>query len=141
MQNSQLPRFCRLTFNPILLTQTLNRLFVVCAVVAFFIESFVVTLKAAAGTLDDVRSRDKLICGVSEGLPGFSEKDGSGAWRGFDVDFCKDRRGEVYQVPLMTLFESRHAEVEVQRKLLALQRDLAKARAQLAFKPVPGDAR
>lgn len=45
------------------------------------------------------------------------------------------------QVPLMTLFESRHAEVEVQRKLLALQRDLAKARAQLAFKPVPGDAR
>jgi general L-amino acid transport system substrate-binding protein len=107
MQNSQLPRFCRLTFNPILLTQTLNRLFVVCAVVAFFIESFVVTLKAAAGTLDDVRSRDKLICGVSEGLPGFSEKDGSGAWRGFDVDFCKavaaavlGDTGKIEYVPL-----------------------------------------
>lgn len=45
------------------------------------------------------------------------------------------------QVPLMALFDARHAEVEVQRKHLALQRDLAKARAQLAFKPIPGDAR
>ena len=43
----------------------------------------------SAGTLDDVRARGKLVCGVSEGLPGFSEKDGSGTWRGFDVDFCK----------------------------------------------------
>lgn len=44
---------------------------------------------AAAGTLEDVRERDRLICGVSEGLPGFSNQDGSGAWQGFDVDFCK----------------------------------------------------
>ncbi|HEY1473307.1 MAG TPA: amino acid ABC transporter substrate-binding protein [Pseudolabrys sp.] len=50
---------------------------------------------AAAGTLDDVRARQKLICGVSEGLPGFSEKDSSGAWRGFDVDFCKAVAGAV----------------------------------------------
>jgi cobalt-zinc-cadmium efflux system outer membrane protein len=40
------------------------------------------------------------------------------------------------QGTLMTLFEARHAEVEAQRKLLALQRELAKARAQLAFKPL-----
>ena len=40
------------------------------------------------------------------------------------------------QVPLMTLFEARHAEVEAQRKLLALQRDLAKTQAQLALKPI-----
>lgn len=44
------------------------------------------------------------------------------------------------QVPLMTLFEARHAEVDVQRKLLTLQRDLAKVQAQLAFKPIPGGA-
>lgn len=42
------------------------------------------------------------------------------------------------QVPLMTLFEARHADVENQRKLLTLQRDLAKVRAQLAFKTIPG---
>jgi cobalt-zinc-cadmium efflux system outer membrane protein len=40
------------------------------------------------------------------------------------------------QGTLMTLFEARHADVEAQRKLLALQRDLAKAQAQLAFKPL-----
>jgi outer membrane protein TolC len=46
------------------------------------------------------------------------------------------------QVTLMSLFEARHMEVEAQRKLLSMQRDLAKAQAQLAFKPlVNGGAR
>ena len=40
------------------------------------------------------------------------------------------------QASLMTLFEARHAEVEAQRKLLALQRDLVRAQAQLVFKPL-----
>ena len=44
---------------------------------------------AAAGTLDDVRAAGRLSCGVSEGLPGFSDKDANGAWHGFDVDFCR----------------------------------------------------
>ena len=44
---------------------------------------------AAAATLDDVRARGQLICGVSEGLPGFSDRDAAGAWHGFDVDFCR----------------------------------------------------
>ncbi|BCP54232.1 amino acid ABC transporter substrate-binding protein [Kaistia sp. 32K] len=47
------------------------------------------TAGARAGTLEDVKARGKLVCGVSEGLGGFSEKDETGAWRGFDVDFCK----------------------------------------------------
>lgn len=40
------------------------------------------------------------------------------------------------QASLVMLFEARHAEVEAQRKLLALRRDLTKAQAQLAFKPI-----
>jgi cobalt-zinc-cadmium efflux system outer membrane protein len=40
------------------------------------------------------------------------------------------------QASLVMLFEARHAEVEAQRKLLALRRDLAKTRAQLAFRPI-----
>jgi outer membrane protein TolC len=45
------------------------------------------------------------------------------------------------QASLVMLFEARHAEVEAQRKLLTLQRDLAKAQAQLVFKPIsPGAA-
>ncbi|MBN8994409.1 MAG: amino acid ABC transporter substrate-binding protein [Rhizobiales bacterium] len=44
---------------------------------------------ASATTLDDVKARGKLVCGVSEGLPGFSDRDQKGAWHGFDVDFCR----------------------------------------------------
>jgi cobalt-zinc-cadmium efflux system outer membrane protein len=40
------------------------------------------------------------------------------------------------QAALTALFEARHAEVQAQRKLLTLQRDLAKAQAQMALKPV-----
>lgn len=40
------------------------------------------------------------------------------------------------QNTLTALFEARHAEVEAQRKCLALQKELARAQAQLAFKPV-----
>jgi cobalt-zinc-cadmium efflux system outer membrane protein len=40
------------------------------------------------------------------------------------------------QANLLMLFEARHAEVEAQRKLLSLRRELAKSQAQLAFKPI-----
>jgi general L-amino acid transport system substrate-binding protein len=43
----------------------------------------------AGGVLDQVRSRDLLRCGVSEGITGFSEQDADGRWRGMDVDFCR----------------------------------------------------
>jgi hypothetical protein len=54
-----------------------------CAALAGF------TLPAGAGTLDTVKQRGTLQCGVSEGVTGFSEKDAQGNWRGFDVDFCR----------------------------------------------------
>lgn len=40
------------------------------------------------------------------------------------------------QATLMMVFEARHAEVEAQRKVLNLQRDLSKAQAKLVFKPM-----
>lgn len=40
------------------------------------------------------------------------------------------------QMSLVALFEARHAEVQAQRKLLALERDLARTQAQLSFKPI-----
>ncbi|OPY90272.1 MAG: General L-amino acid-binding periplasmic protein AapJ precursor [Syntrophus sp. PtaU1.Bin208] len=43
----------------------------------------------AGETLDAVKSRGMLRCGVSEGIAGFSEKDATGRWVGFDVDFCR----------------------------------------------------
>jgi len=43
----------------------------------------------AAQTLDAIRDRGKLICGINPDLPGFAARDQEGAWRGFDVDFCR----------------------------------------------------
>ena len=40
------------------------------------------------------------------------------------------------QASLAMLFEARHAELEAQRRLLTLQRDLARTQAQLVFKPI-----
>jgi general L-amino acid transport system substrate-binding protein len=44
---------------------------------------------AYADTLDEVKSRGKLLCGVNTGLKGFAEKSADGTWSGFDVDYCK----------------------------------------------------
>ena len=44
---------------------------------------------AAAGTLDDVKARGKLNCGVSTGLVGFAAPDANGEWGGFDVSLCR----------------------------------------------------
>jgi outer membrane protein TolC len=44
------------------------------------------------------------------------------------------------QASLAGLFEARQAEVDLQRRLLTLQRDLARARAQLSFKSITGGA-
>jgi len=46
-------------------------------------------LPAAAGTLDEVRSRGSLRCGVNPGLLGFAARTAEGVWAGFDVDFCR----------------------------------------------------
>ncbi|WP_432816642.1 amino acid ABC transporter substrate-binding protein [Sulfitobacter sp. JB4-11] len=44
---------------------------------------------AAAGTMDDVKERGKLNCGVTTGLIGFAAPDANGEWKGFDVSICR----------------------------------------------------
>jgi general L-amino acid transport system substrate-binding protein len=46
-------------------------------------------MTAHADTLDTILKRQKVICGVSQGLTGFSAQNADGVWSGFDVDFCK----------------------------------------------------
>lgn len=43
----------------------------------------------AGATLDRIRSKELLRCGVSEYLTGFASRDGSGNWSGMDADFCR----------------------------------------------------
>ncbi len=44
---------------------------------------------ASAGTVDEIKKRGMLACGVSQGLPGFSNPDKAGKWSGLDVDLCR----------------------------------------------------
>jgi general L-amino acid transport system substrate-binding protein len=64
---------------------------------------------ASATTLEDVKARGKLKCGVSTGLVGFAAPDSNGNWQGFDVDLCRavaaavlGDGGAVEFVPLTT---------------------------------------
>jgi general L-amino acid transport system substrate-binding protein len=43
----------------------------------------------ATPTLDGVRRKGFVQCGVSTGIAGFSAPDKDGAWRGLDVDVCR----------------------------------------------------
>ncbi len=42
-----------------------------------------------AGTLDDVKARGTLNCGVTTRLVGFAAQDANGEWQGFDVAICR----------------------------------------------------
>jgi general L-amino acid transport system substrate-binding protein len=53
----------------------------------------------AEATLERVRGRGYLQCGVSQGLPGFSNPNDKGVWSGIDVDFCKAVAAAVFGDP------------------------------------------
>jgi general L-amino acid transport system substrate-binding protein len=44
---------------------------------------------AQTKTLDTVKQRGQLVCGVHTGLPGFGAPDDRGVWSGLDVDYCR----------------------------------------------------
>jgi general L-amino acid transport system substrate-binding protein len=73
------------------------------AVAGLVLLTFVVAIAggalAASPTLDQVRKRGSLVCGVNEGLPGFSFVDERGAWTGFDVDFCRALAAAIFGDP------------------------------------------
>jgi general L-amino acid transport system substrate-binding protein len=51
---------------------------------------------AQAATLDSVRQKGFVACGVNVGLGGFSMPDSKGAWRGLDVDVCRAVAAAVF---------------------------------------------
>ena len=61
---------------------------ILLAILGTTVMSFAAGMVSAA-TLDDVKAKDSLQCGVSQGLPGFSNPDQDGNWSGLDVDFCR----------------------------------------------------
>lgn len=51
---------------------------------------------ASAGTLDTVKQKGFIQCGVSTGLAGFSAPDDKGDWKGIDADFCRAVAAAVF---------------------------------------------
>lgn len=54
---------------------------------------------ASASTLDDVKAAGQIKCGVSQGLPGFSNPDDQGNWTGIDVDVCRAVSAAIFGDP------------------------------------------
>ena len=61
-------------------------------------------LPAAAGTLDNVKSRGMLNCGANGQLPGFGLPDAQGAWTGFDADYCRAIAAAIFNDPSKVKF-------------------------------------
>ncbi len=54
---------------------------------------------ASAATLDDVKAKGFIQCGVTTGLAGFAAPNNAGQWEGFDVDFCRAMAAAIFADP------------------------------------------
>ncbi len=53
----------------------------------------------SAATLDDVKAKGFVQCGVTTGLLGFASPDDAGNWKGFDVDYCRAVAAAIFADP------------------------------------------
>ena len=58
-----------------------------------------VVSSANATTLEDVKAKGYVQCGVNTGLLGFGSTDDKGEWKGFDVDYCRAVAAAVFNDP------------------------------------------
>ena len=65
---------------------------------------------AEAQTLEAVKQRGALVCGVNPGLQGFAIADAQGAWSGLDVDFCRAVAAAIFNDPAKVKFTPLSAE-------------------------------
>ena len=64
---------------------------------------------ASAATLDDVKAKGHVQCGVSTGLAGFSAPNDKGEWTGFDVDLCRAIAAAIFGDPSKAQFSPTNA--------------------------------
>src|SRR3569833_862633 len=58
-----------------------------------------VSTSAYADRLDDVKARGFVQCGVTEGVPGFSELNADNDWSGLEVDICRAVASAIFNDP------------------------------------------
>jgi general L-amino acid transport system substrate-binding protein len=71
----------------------------------------------AQSTLDAVKSKGFVQCGVNTGLAGFSQPDSRGVWRGIDVDVCRAVAAAVFG----DATKVRYTPLTAQQRFTALQ--------------------
>lgn len=59
------------------------------AAAAMTVGTLLATPVHAGKTLDSIKARGQIVCGVNTGLAGFSQADSNGRWSGLDVDTCR----------------------------------------------------
>ncbi len=62
----------------------------------FFVYLAILTTAYADTTLETVKNRGYLKCGVHNGLPGFASPDDKGNWTGIDIDICRGVAAAVF---------------------------------------------
>jgi general L-amino acid transport system substrate-binding protein len=72
--------------------------------VTLLLASLVPVDRSNAQTLNAVKERGTLNCGVSQGLMGFSSMDDRGTWTGLDVDFCRAVAAAIFDDPAKVTF-------------------------------------
>jgi general L-amino acid transport system substrate-binding protein len=75
----------------------LMRLVVKIVIIAAFV--LAVATARADVTLGAVKAKGFIQCGVSQGLPGFSNPDDQGNWTGLEVDFCRAMATAIFNDP------------------------------------------
>lgn len=63
---------------------------------AILLGALIISSAFADSTLKTIESRGQLVCGVSQGLPGFSAPDSKGQWSGLDVDVCRALSAAIF---------------------------------------------
>jgi general L-amino acid transport system substrate-binding protein len=76
-----------------------------------------VATASQAATLDTVKQRGTLVCGVSTGFAGFSAPDSQGNFRGLDADYCRAIAAAVLGDPTKVRFVA----LTAQNRFTALQ--------------------
>src|SRR6201993_3353172 len=89
----------------------MKRVMIVAALLAVGVSS------ASAATLDTVKQRGTLVCGVSTGFAGFSAPDSQGNFKGLDVDYCRALAAGV----LGDASKVRYVALTAQNRFTALQ--------------------
>ena len=75
------------------------------------------TVTAHAATLDTVKQRGQLVCGVSTGFAGFSTPDSQGNFKGLDADYCRAIAAAIFGDPAKVRFVA----LTAQNRFTALQ--------------------